>query len=382
MDNAVNQKDIFHISTAIKLEQPLGVFYVIKIPASKLIEVTFSMSAYNQDGKLSGVQRKLKNERIKQIALYTGATNATFPSPIILSANFDDEGHFIDDEELRWKIIEDELMIPTNKKLASIIDGQHRIEGIKEAAKSSDFKDFDILCSVYFDLAFAQQAEIFTSINYNQKKVDKSVAYELFGYDLEDTDINNWSPDTLAIYFSRILNKDTKSPLHGHIYSTIDGDEKHEEWFISTACIVESICLLLTNDATKDRYTIHQSTFFGASGRKRLKDIKSNAPLRELYINRQDKDILSIIVSFLGLVKELGWFDNPDLVTTKTIGFLAMFEVLKEVLQKNQIDDVENTSKLFSFLGNVKLEELHKDSFNFSGIGKSQVKKVLKGTSN
>lgn len=332
----------FYTSTAIKLEQPLGVFYVFKIPASKLIEVAFSMAAYNQDGKLSGVQRKLKQDRINQIALYTGATNATFPSPIILSANFDNQGHFVDDENLRWQIIENKLFIPTNQQLASIIDGQHRIEGIKEAAKKDNFSDFDVLCSVYFDLAFAQQAEIFTSINYNQKKVDKSVAYELFGYDLEDTDINNWSPDTLAIYFSRILNKDSKSPLYGHIYSSIDGDKKHEEWFVSTACLVESICLLFTNDATRDRYTIHQSSFFGASGRKRLNEVKSNAPLRDLYINRKDKDILNIVVSFLEKINQLGWFKSSDLVTTKSIGFLAMFEVLKELLQKNNIENVDN----------------------------------------
>ncbi|WP_445777787.1 DGQHR domain-containing protein [Shewanella sp.] len=379
MDKFINENDMFYTSTAIKLEQPLGVFYVFKIPASKLIEVAFSMAAYNQDGKLSGVQRKLKQDRIKQIALYTGATNATFPSPIILSANFDNEGHFVDDENLRWQVIENQLFIPTNQQLASIIDGQHRIEGIKEAAKKDNFSDFDVLCSVYFDLAFAQQAEIFTSINYNQKKVDKSVAYELFGYDLEDTDINNWSPDTLAIYFSRILNKDSKSPLYGHIYSSIDGDKKHEEWFVSTACLVESICLLLTNDATRDRYTIHQSSFFGASGRKRLKEVKSNAPLRELYINRKDKDILNIVVSFLEKINQLGWFKSSDLVTTKTIGFLAMFEVLKEVLQKNNIENVDNVSKLFDFLNDVKVDDLHKDSFSFSGIGKSQVKKILKG---
>lgn len=381
MDKKSKQQEPYYDSTTIKLEQPLGVFYVFKIPASKLMKVTFSMAAYNQNGKLSGVQRKLKDERIKQIALYTGATNATFPSPIILSANFDNEGNFVDNDDLRWKVIDNKLQIPTDKPLASIIDGQHRVEGLKEAAKSNSFEDFDVLCSVYLDLAFAQQAEVFTSINYNQKKVDKSVAYELFGYDLEDTDIDNWSPDTLAIYFSRILNKDKKSPLYGHIYSSIDGDEKHHKWFLSTACIVESICLLITNDATKDRYTIHQSVFFGSTGRKRLKDLRSNAPLRNLYINRQDKDIFTVIITYLDTIKSLGWLDNPDLVTTKTIGFLALFEVLKETLQKQPIENVNEVSKYFKFLENVKIDDLHKGTFNFSGIGKSQVKRILKGSS-
>lgn len=372
MDNS-NQP--FYETLAIEVNQPLGAFYVFKIPATKLVEITFSMAAYSQDGKLSGVQRKLKDERIKQIALFSGTKNATLPSSIILSANFESSGQFVEDEEITWKVVKDKIVIPSNKPLASIIDGQHRVEGIKKAIKDGIFIDFDILCSVYIDLPFPQQAEIFTSINYNQKKVDKSVAYELFGYDLEDTDVKNWSPDTLAIYFARVLNNDKKSPLNGHIYSSLQGSIKHDKWFISTACIVESICLLFTNDATKDRYVIHQSqsSLFNASGRDRLKQIKSNAPLRQLYIERKDKDIFEYIMSFLNKVDSLGWFSDTDLVTTKTIGFLAMFEILKEILK-----DPSKYDKSLKCLEKVDIKDLQKDTFSFSGIGKSQVKSILK----
>ncbi|WP_290570277.1 DGQHR domain-containing protein [Idiomarina sp.] len=370
-----NNGNIFYADHALEINQPFGTFYVFKIPASKLIEVAFSMAAYSQNGRLSGVQRKLKEERIKQISLFSSSDSATFPNTIILSANFNPEGQFIEDEKITWKVNGDEIVIPTSKRLASIIDGQHRLEGIKRAIKDNPDVDFDVLCAVFIDLPFPQQAEIFTSINYNQRKVDKSVAYELFGYDLDDTNVENWSPDTLAIYFARILNNDPESPLKGHIYSSLKGSVKNETWSISTACVVESICILITNNATVDRYTIHQtkSSFFDKKGRERVTNVKSTAPLRELYINRKDKDIFEIVFQFLKKVESLGWFSDKNLVTTKTIGFIAMFEILKEALKEQK-----ELSEFLTSLDNVSLRDLKKESFNFSGIGTAQVKEVIR----
>ena len=36
-------------------------------------------------------------------------------------------------DELRWKFENDKLIIPTNLRLASVIDGQHRLFGFKDA---------------------------------------------------------------------------------------------------------------------------------------------------------------------------------------------------------------------------------------------------------
>lgn len=373
MDNL----DIYYSTQAIEIKQPLGTFYIFKIPASKLVPVTFSMAAYSHNGKIKGIQRKLKDDRIKQIASFCNSTGAIFPNTIILSANFNPDGTFEVDDSIRWKVDDGNLIIPSNAALASIVDGQHRVEGIKKAIEDEDFKDFEFVCAVFIDLAFAQQAEIFTSINYNQKKVDKSVAYELFGYDLEDSDINSWSPDTLAIYFSRILNKDDSSPLQGHIFSSLKGEIKGDDWYVSTACIVESISLLLTNDATKDRYEIHKNVVFGPKGRKRLTQVKSSAPLRDLFIERRDKDIFEIILKFLKKADELNWFSGSDLVTTKTIGFLAMFEVLKEAIVQYGVQACLSTNEWLNFLESVELKNLHKKNFSFSGIGKGEVKKII-----
>ncbi|MBJ6922949.1 DGQHR domain-containing protein, partial [Vibrio cholerae] len=127
----------------LEIEQPFGHFYAFKIKASQLVEVVFSMSAHNQNGKLNGVQRKLKEERIRQIALFSKTSKTTYPNSVILSAILDEEGMFVENYDEAWKIEGDSLVIPTNKKLASIIDGQHRVEGIKRAISEGGFKDFD-----------------------------------------------------------------------------------------------------------------------------------------------------------------------------------------------------------------------------------------------
>jgi len=373
-----NQKKVepYIETSCIEVSQPIGPFYVFKIKATKLVNLVFSMAAYSQDGKLSGVQRKLRDDRIKEIGLYCKANNATFPNSIILSANYTRQGEYVNDESIRWSVSNDRLIIPKELELASIIDGQHRIKGLKEAIKSPEFVDFDILCSVYFDMPFSQQAEVFTSINFNQKKVDKSIAYELFGYDLDNTDKQYWSPDTLAVYIARVLNNDSDSPLKGRIHTAINGNTKNKDWFISTACMVESITLLLSTDATKDRYTIHQNSFLN-KGRKRLKEIKSDSPLRDLYIESKDKDIFDIIYLFLSKINSLGWFGDRDLVTTKTIGFLAMFEVLRDLLKDKQEKVLQKEDLVF--LDSVDSKLLNKSQYSFSGIGKAQVKRLLLG---
>jgi DNA phosphorothioation-associated DGQHR protein 1 len=367
-------KKHYIIRPSIQFDQPLGSFFVVKLKISELVDLTFSMAAYSDGNSLKGVQRKLKNDRIKQIAMYSTTSTANFPNSIILSANYLRDGRFIDDENLRWYIHDGNLVIPENYESASIIDGQHRVEGFREAVHADNFIDFDILCSVYIDMPFVQQAEVFTSINYNQKKIDKSVAYELFGYDLDETNKSHWSPDTLAIYLTRILNNDENSPLKNKIFTAFKGEEKNKIWWVSTACIVESISLLITTNLTKDRYYLHQSSFFN-KGRNKLRDLKVKAPLREMYFSEADKDIYTIITNYLNVLDGLGWFNSSELVTTKAIGFIAIFEVLKEILNHHSTSSYTDIN--FDFMANVPIEMLNKDKFNFSGIGKSQIKNLI-----
>jgi hypothetical protein len=68
---------------------------------------------------------------------------------------------------------------------ASIIDCQHRMKGFEYIENESRL-EMDLLCSVFFDLPNPYQAYLFATINGNQKRVDKSLALEQFGYYIEN----------------------------------------------------------------------------------------------------------------------------------------------------------------------------------------------------
>ena len=368
-------KKPFYETNVLEVVQPFGTFYTFKIKASLLVDLVFSMSAHNQNGKLNGVQRKLKEERIRQIGLYSRTDSTTFPNAIILAANFREDGSFVEDSDIVWKIEKDKLVIPQRIRLASIVDGQHRVEGLREAINAPNFKDFDLLCSVFIDLHFSSQAEIFTSINFNQKKVDKSIAYELFGYDVDEVNSNEWSPDTLALFITRILNTEADTTFKGRIYTSFEGNVKPFDWSISTACFVEAITSLLSSDSTKDRYKIHEAGLFSTKGRKRLENLTSTKVLRDWYVQGKDKDIYTIILKYLTKLDSLGWFSNSEFVTTRTIGILAIFDFLGDYLKTISLDSYLEED--FSIMERVDIEEFNKSNFNFSGIGRGQIRKLI-----
>lgn len=181
--------------TVIRVKQPLGTFYVASISARKLLSLCYSDPAeLRKDGfYVDGTQRLESEKRLKEISDYICTHEAAFPNAIILGANYNREGDYIDDPGLSWKIDEIEgedgsdtsykLVIPTDKKLASIIDGQHRLKAFHYC--EDEFHEMELLCAIYIDLPIPYHAFLFSTINFNQKKVDRSLAYNLFGFDIE-----------------------------------------------------------------------------------------------------------------------------------------------------------------------------------------------------
>lgn len=202
----------------IKVCQPLGDFFIAKIKARDLLEVsTSSVARYNKEGKIVGNQRPLNLPRLKAIANFIKSAEMSFPTSILIAANVDREGNIIEDQSKRWEVsptsILDcfEIEIPDGVS-SLIIDGQHRLNAFSYT--DEQFKDIELVCSIFIDLPNPYQAYLFATINGNQKRVDKSLALELFGYDVEDKPSNTWSPEKLAVYLTRKFNFRNDSPLY------------------------------------------------------------------------------------------------------------------------------------------------------------------------
>ncbi|HGM7840044.1 TPA: DGQHR domain-containing protein [Serratia marcescens] len=349
---------------AIKIEQPLGDFFVVSIPAEVLLQVCYTIRAEILDdfeepsvshvgkfiSKIVGNQRVTSKSRLDEIKRYTETVDASFPNSIILGVNYNTDGTLVTDQSLRWDIDHKEngfyyLNIPSGERLASIIDGQHRVFGFE----NSNFKSMELLCSVYLDLPIAYHGRIFTNININQRRVDKNLAYNLFQFDMEQGEPSSWSPETLAVYFARVLSEDKNSPLRGKIkLGVVNGSSNTT---ISMASIIDGILSLITSNPKTDRDELQKKKVSDGRDRSMLLKISSKAPLRKLYLNNKDKTLFDIVLNFLNSIVTHLWQYN---VFKKTLGIQACFDFLRLICEDEgylnlDIDHLLQKSSIINF---------------------------------
>lgn len=387
---------------ALRIEQPLGVYYVAVLPARVLLDVAYSdvLSASlrntGESYNLDGTQRLMQPKRLRLITDYINREDAAFPNTIILAANFRKEDGLIEDLEEEfdnnktaiqpWTVEERDdgcyiLKIPTSEKLAAIIDGQHRLFAFVDAR--SERLDMSLICSIFLDLPKPYQAQLFATINSTQKPVDKSLTYELFGYNIEEEEENYWSPDKLAVFLTRRLGTDEKSPLKGRIHIAPKKDEAlsnlvdEGSWKVSTAVVVEGIMRLFTSNPKKDT-----TNLLDGERKQRLSLAslrKDNSPLRDAYLESQDAVIYTMTLNYLLACNSVFWENAaPNSFITKTVGIQALFDILRmlasEAYEQRNISIEYFVEKLQSAAG----LDFSSDTFrNASGSGRSTIKKAI-----
>lgn len=328
-----------YTTTVIEVSQPLATFYVAVLPAELLLQTSFSdtlKAIRDQTGaySLQGVQRLIDDDRIKAIGSYISRTDSAFPNSIILAANYLTDGFVEERTELKWRIDRDPLgtltlTIPTADQMVAVIDGQHRLFGFARASENR--LAMQLLCSIYLDLPKPYQAQLFATINSTQKKVSKSLTYELFGYNISDEDSEHWAPDKLAVFLARKLNAQTDSPLENRILvAALDeftDDRRGDfDWKVSMATIVDGIIRLISTNPIQDGNELLAET-----PRRRSQLVRpDSSPLRDLYTNNDDELLYLTVFNFFAVVKRLFW-DRADEESYiyKTVGFQALLDVLR-----------------------------------------------------
>ena len=377
---------------AIRINQPMGSFFITKLTARDLLRLTFSRPLkVERDGEdllYSGNQRVLKNDRTREIARYIESVECTFPNSIIIAANNDIEGNLIDEDTLRWRVELsesggcDKLMIPTEVRLASIIDGQHRLNGFQYVSIESRLET-ELVCAVYLDLPNPYQAYIFATINYNQKKVDRSLALELFGFDLTEDQSSSWSPEKLAVFISRRLNLDDNSPFYGHIIVAAQDDSLlfkiapvNQTWFVSTATVVDGILGLISSNPQRDRDAIQRVEMGPNRNRSLLKS--DNAPLRDFYLKSSDTFIYTVVKNYFKAADKI-LFANArhQSYIFKTVGIQALFDVLKKLVPQATEDKDISLDFFSDFLRKVEMVDFSDRIFQASGLGRSRIKNLI-----
>ena len=380
----------------LKVEQPLGEFYVAVLSAETLLEVTYSdplrILGVSATGEyvLKGHQRKLVQDRLKAIGRYIDTVEAAFPNSIILAANYREDGALEENEKIRWSVENNDdniigtLVIPSSKKLAAIVDGQHRLYGFTKSSLVERLQ-MPLLCAVYLDLPNPFQAYLFATINYNQKPVDKSQSYELYGFNLEEEDPDAWSPEKTAVFLSRKLNTDQDSPFKGHIIVAAQDDRtvertarsKEKGWAVSTATIVEGLLRLFSSNPKRDRDFIHLKEIGKGRQRKILAKIKDNSPLRQYYLEGNDLLIYTMTENYFNAVNGILWQQNERSFIRKTVGIQALFDVLR-IICIESIGSKNISQQFFSdLLAPAKTLNFTNDFFEASGRGRLRIRNAL-----
>ena len=341
----------------IAVSQPIGTFYMGKMLASDLIRIKEVKRL--QEGM--GVQRLLKNDRVKSIALFCQDPDATFPTPVILSIK-SEEVETLDNENGILRIQYDE-----RKRFAEILDGQHRVEGIE---RSSNW-DLELPIIVMFDLSEAQKAYVFSTINGTQERVNPSVIYELFELSPDR------SPYKTCHEVARALNSDPHSPFFRRL-KMLEKREYSTET-ISQNTFVTNLCKLITNTPKEDAIRL-----------KRGEAVEANGYLAfsKYFFSGVEKDaiILKILINYFSAARNVfsvEWDDPSQYILTKTVGFSALMDALNTIVPMGEAAGTLSQAyfeKIFIGFKELLIQnnlQLTSEYFSSSGADKSKLAKFL-----
>jgi len=327
----------------IKVKQPIGQFYVASMNYKDVLDIAKAdvRMLANEDtiDTYIGIQRKISPKRVKEIADYSRTIDATFPTSIILAIK-----SINDDGQLNGNIVVEasKLKIKRSESVASILDGQHRLEGLKAAAKIDG--EFELNVTIFIDPDIDDQAQIFSVINKAQTKVNKSLVYDLYEYAVHR------SPQKTCHDIVRALNRNEKSPFYKKI-KILGAAEDSEKETIAQATLVELIMRYVSRDPITDRDILRRASLFSSN--------KLNPPtesdqkeliFRDYFVIGNDSEITKIIYQYFSVVREkwpTSWSSNSrGNVLNKSTGIIALMKFLKPLF--NRANDCNEDFNEFS----------------------------------
>lgn len=155
----------------ISIKQGIRTFYLTKLTAQTITSISYA-AIRNQSTEEGAVQRVLNPRRVSSIKEFT-LNGGDYPSAVVLN--------WVNGKN-KPKKTDGILTFSEELNSCQIIDGQHRIEGIR-AAISEDpaVKKLELPVVIYENLSTKECADIFLSINTEQKPVPRSLVFDLYG---------------------------------------------------------------------------------------------------------------------------------------------------------------------------------------------------------
>jgi DGQHR domain-containing protein len=335
----------------LKIDQPIGQFYVGVISHADLLEISYvdQRTLESDIDDYMGIQRKLSPSRVKKIKEYVRNVDATFPTSVILS---------IEDKNCRWNENARELTISASsedefKSIAKILDGQHRVEGLKDLGKDNIF---ELSVTIFVEVDVATQANIFATVNLAQTKVNRSLVYDLFSYEKVRSPQKSCHEITVA------LNDRKSSPLYQRIKRLGVATPGIRNETLTQAAVVESLLDFISKNPTEDRNKFKMRL----KNLHRISDSElQRLPFRNMWLDGKEEDIAKIIFNYFSAVTNK-WPDSWENlrrkgnVLPKTNGFKALMRFLKPVyleLSGSKNGRIPTIQEFSAYFKEVKLSD-------------------------
>jgi DGQHR domain-containing protein len=245
-------------------------------------------------------------------------------------------------------------VIPRNE-IAKILDGQHRIEGLKNLSKPP----FDLPVSIFVNADMADQSYVFATVNLAQTKVNRSLVYDLLDYSTAR------SPQKSCHDIAVALDRSKKSPFFKNIKRLGTATRGRTGETLAQATFVGSLLPMISTNPMDDRDLLARG--------KKVKFVESEyskTPLRGLWVEERESDIARMLIYYFSAVSDKwpdAWISRErGNILPRTNGYRALMRFFKNVYvnRRPKWDEsraVISKSEFETIIGRIGLED---DDFN------------------
>lgn len=280
------------------------------------------------------------------------------------------------------------IFLPKGNKIALIVDGQHRMAALRDLYYRIDenlkfkgknilslvdtpflpflrdrIKNFEILCTLLINFDIYEQGEIFASVNFNQKPVNRSLYYDIFGSS------PNTEKNELKLTHDLVshLNYNSDSVLFGLIDMLGNG-----EGLVSQGAVMENLMKLFGRGKCWNELYLDY--------RKDGDKYKHIGQFLRLYFS-QIKETYNKYWPQSGISKR----NDYEYILIKTTGMGALIRLINDIYpevytehSKTKEDIQERLKQIFSKIESKKDNYFDKKSSFVKGAGQGLQSKLYK----
>jgi DGQHR domain-containing protein len=294
-----------------RVRQPVGDMYIASVKSTLITRIAhFDVRRIQRETReietYLGIQRPLDDRRVEELAQYVNFRDASFPGSIIVAIDSDYADYDPDAEEVIVRNYRLGEQNPSRemRDIARVLDGQHRIAGLEKFRG----EEFDVILTIFIGADISDQAYIFATVNLEQRKVNRSLAYDLFAL------ARSRSPQRTCHNIAVTFDRDVDGPFHKRIKRLGTATPGRDFETLTQATFVEGLLGHISTTPKADRDALLRKRNLplpGPSERQRL-------VMRKFFVEEQDLAIAETYDAFFKAVAAR-W---PDAWRERGAGFM------------------------------------------------------------